>query len=251
MIMLEENRRTNHLLYRFDHIQDAVARRRVFDRLMTIARINHQHILPIEHVGYDETGRLCVVTAYPGNQDGLVTLPDLLEARGGTLDVPESTRLISQLLVTSVHASEHGIVHADFDPEEILIDRHGCPLVELFGLEQAIRPSRSEHLALAEQTRSIARLGLRLIAGTANASDAADLALVHKHLDRAWDAWFRYALDPVGGFDTPAMAIASLPGSPGQSRIITELKPASPPERKRFGVPSFRRATQRGRHGSQ
>jgi len=243
--MLHERARTNHLLYRFDHIQDAVARRRVFDRLMRLARLDHPHILQVEHVGYDDTGRLCVFTAYPGNQDGLVTLADLAGSRGGTLDFSEATRLITQLLETSVHAREHGIVHGEFGTTELLIDRHGCTLVELYGLDHAMHRSHNEPAALAEQARSVARVGHQLITGIALDADASGLAGAATRLERAWDAWFRFALDPVEGFDTPDEALAALPGAPAQSQSLTEIKPAPQAARRRIGVPGFRFVSQR------
>jgi len=240
MIMLHEQSRTNHLLYRFEPIQDAVARRRVFDRLMRIARLDHPHILPVEHVGYDDTGRLCVVTEYPGNQDGLVTLQDLVETRGGTLEFSESTRLITQLLETSCHARERGIVHGEFGMNELLVDRHGCTLVELYGLAHAMRPSHDEGAELAEQARSVARIGLRLTTGIPLDTGTPEVSGIGARIDRAWDAWFRFALDPVEGFDTPEDALAALPGSGAASTALIEVKPAPAPGRLRLGVPGFR-----------
>lgn len=241
VIMLHERDRTNHLLYRFGHILDVVARRRVFDRFMTTARLAHPHILQIQHVSYDDTGRLCVVTDYPGNQDGLVTLDDLLVTRSGTLGFSEATRLVEQLLQTSAHAGERGVLHGPFRGGELLIDRHGCTLVELFGLEHALTNSFDQTGVRAEQIRSVAEIGSRLITGMRELSPDLRVSQFGKKADRAWDAWFRYALDPVEGFESFDDAIGALPGTENRGTKTIELKPQ--PARtgsRRIGMPKFR-----------
>lgn len=240
IIMLHEHKRTNHLLYRFDHIMDPVARRRVFDRFMKVARLNHQHILEVQHAAYDSTGRLCVITDYPGNQDGLVTLQDLLDTRGGRLDFHETTRLMEQLLNTSEHAQSRGIVHGPFSLSELLVDRHGCTVVELFGLAHALRSSHSDNAALADQTRSIAQLGLAMLTGVTDTDEAFALAPMTKRSERAWENWFHDALDPIQGFETPRAAIDAIPGTNAAAHRQTELKPVASKAPRRLGVPRFR-----------
>lgn len=241
VIMLHERQRTNHLLYRFGHIQDVIARRRVFDRFMRTARLAHPHILTVQHVSYDSTGRLCVITDYPGNQDGLVTLEDLLVTRGGTLGFSESVRLVEQLLHTSAHAEESGVLHGPFRSDELLVDRHGCTLVELFGLDHALHDSPDKVGVRAEQIRSIAEIGSRIITGVEHDTPSIRVSQFGKKSDKAWDDWFRYALDPVEGFEAFDDAIASLPGAAERGAPSLELKPQ--PRRsqsKRFSLPKFR-----------
>jgi len=232
LIMLHDRDRTNHLLYRFDQISDTVARRRVFDRFLKTAHLDHAHILKIRQVGYDDTGRLCVITDYPGNQEGLVTLGDLLEARGGRLEFNEAIRLMGQLLESCVHASEQGIVHGPFTMDELLVDRHGCTLVELFGLNQALHNQYSIHDARSEQTRSIIEIGYHLATGMAygeiaSSSDAVQPSKFTKRNDKFWDTWFALALDPVNGFETSQQAIDTMPTDPEQIARLAELKPLS------------------------
>jgi len=244
LIMLHERDRTNHLLYRFDHITDTVARRRVYDRFIKTAHLDHAHILTVQSVGYDDTGRLCVITDYPGNQEGLVTLGDLLEARGGRLEFNEAIRLMGQLLESCVHASEQEIYHGPFTMDELLVDRHGCTLVELFGLKQALHNQYSISDARSEQTRSIIEIGYLLATGmsysdVAASSDAVRSSRFTKRNEKLWDAWFALALDPVNGFETSQQAIDTMPTDAEQIARLAELKPiaaAKPSPKGKPGV---------------
>ena len=233
LIMLHERDRTNHLLYRFDHITDTVARRRVYDRFIKTAHLDHKHILKVQSVGYDDTGRLCVITDYPGNQEGLVTLGDLLEARGGSIGFNEAIHLMGQLLDSCVHASQQSIYHGPFSMDELLVDRHGCTLVELFGLRQAMHNQYSVSDARSEQTRSIIEIGYLLATGSAysdfaSGSEAARPSRFTKRNERLWDSWFALALDPFNGFETSQQAIDTMPTDPEQIARLAELKPMSP-----------------------
>lgn len=241
--MLHDRDRTNHLLYRFDHITDSVARRRVYDRFIKTAHLDHAHILKVQSVGYDDTGRLCVITDYPGNQEGLVTLGDLLESRGGRLEFNEAIHLMGQLLDSCVVASQQGVVHGPFSMDELLVDRHGCTLVELFGLRQALHNQYSISDARSEQTRSIIEIGFMLATGVSysdvvSSSDAARPSKFAKRSERLWDAWFALALDPVNGFETSQQAIDTMPTDPEQIARLAELKPMTPakPASKKTGV---------------
>ncbi len=253
LIMLHERDRTNHLLYRFDHMTDPVARRRAFDRFLKTAHLDHKHILKVQHVGYDDTGRLCVITDYPGNQEGLVTLEDLLESRGGRIEFPEAIHLMGQLLDSCVHAFEQGIVHGPFTMDELLVDRHGCTLVELFGLNQALHNRYSIPDARSEQTRSIIEIGYLLATGVQHSdvvstSDAIRPSKFTKRNGKLWDAWFAMALDPLVGFETSQQAIDTMPTDAEQIMRFVELKPLAPakPVRKKPGVvfSRFRRSDQ-------
>lgn len=231
--MLHERERTNHLLYRFDHMTDPVARRRVFDRVLKTAHLDHAHILKIENVGYDNTGRLCVITDYPGNQEGLVTLGDLLEIRGGQLEFAEAIRLMGQLLESCVHAAEQGVYHGPFSMTELLVDRHGCTLVELFGLDLAMNNGYSTEDARAEQTRSIIEIGYLLATGMqhsdiVSSSDASKPSKFAKRNGKHWDAWFAMALDPLNGFETSQQAIETMPTDAEHIARFAELKPIGP-----------------------
>ena len=254
MIMLHDRDRTNHMLYRFEHMTDSVARRRVFDRFLRTARVEHQHILKIESVGYDDTGRLCVVTAYPGNQEGLVTLRDLIDARGGRLEMAEATRLMTQLLETCVHASSKEVVHGAFTLDELLVDRHGCTLVELYGLRHALHQHGSVLDARSEQTRSVIEIGYYMTTGMHFGEPGSRGALpkdtkLSKKQERNWDAWYSMAMDPLQGFENAQQALDTMPTDAEQVARLSELKPLSTPRpaSKEPGVASRRSGVVFGR----
>ncbi len=207
---------------------------------MVTARLDHPHILNVQNVGYDDTGRLCVVTTYPGNQDGLVTLEDLRQQRGGVLEFAEVQRLIEQLLETSQHAYERGIAHGPFRLDELLVDRHGCTLVELFGLEHALHPSHSDQGAVAEQVRSVAELAMILLGGVIDERVSASAIGFPRKSERAWELWFSHALDPLRGFDTPELAISAIPGRAGAPTRLAEPKPTQGASRQGRVLQRFR-----------
>ncbi len=230
MIMLHARERTNHLLYRYEHITDTVARRRVFDRIMKTARLDHAHILKIERVGYDDTGRLCAITEYPGNQEGLVSLRDLLEVRGGRLEFSEAIRLMGQLLEACMHAAKLDIVHGAISMDELLVDRHGCTLIELFGLQQALHNTYSIQDARAEQTRTVIGIGYQLATGMgygehASNNEGGKPSKFTKKNEKHWDQWFSYAMDPLGGFESSQQALETMPTDAEHIARLVELKP--------------------------
>ncbi|HEX6263249.1 MAG TPA: Stk1 family PASTA domain-containing Ser/Thr kinase [Actinomycetota bacterium] len=66
-------------------------------------------------------------------------------ADGVPLQPAQAAEVLSQVLAALGHAHEHGIVHRDVKPENILITRQGVVKVADFGLARALAESRVTH----------------------------------------------------------------------------------------------------------
>lgn len=218
---------TNDMLYRFASVSNHQLRRRVFDGFVRLSTLDHPHLLKISSVSYDDHGRLCLVTPYTGNHEGLVTMGDLLENRGGKLSVPEAVRAIEHMLEASAHAHVHQIGNGPISTSDVLIDRFGCLHLELYGARAMMQQNNHREL-LADEIRSIVDLGYTMLTGLPASVDRLAPSRLVKRLDRAWDTWFEIGLDPLEGFESCEHAIRAMPTNPSSAEWLTSRTPAKP-----------------------
>lgn len=211
---------TNRMLYRFENQVSHQQRRSLFDAMVTLSTLDHPHLLRIESASYDDRGRLCLITPYTGNHDGLVTLSDLIEKQGGKLTISEAARAIEHLLSASAYAHGKQIAHGPIYPDQILVDRFGSLQVQLYAHPAKTSEARINTL-IADEIRSIAQLGYAMITGLGINSDRLSPTRVVKKLDRNWDAWFDIALDPIDGFEDAVHAMRALPTNPDCEQWLT------------------------------
>jgi len=220
------------LLFRFEPINNAKHRRQLFDALIKMSTLEHPHLLKIESVSYDDHARLCVITPYTGNHEGLVTLEDLLRVRDGKLGTIETTRAIEQLLDASSFAHTHGIVNGTVSPSDILVDRYGCLQIQFYGLETLTHATddiqKEYSIKALDEIRSIVDLGYTMMTGLSTQSDRIAPSRVVKKLDRAWDTWFDLGLDPIDGFEDIAHAINALPTNPNCAEWLAQRSSRRP-----------------------
>jgi serine/threonine protein kinase len=210
-IGLHEHRRTNHLVYRLPGRRDRGERRDVLSLLERISAIRHPHLLPIEQYTLGSDGSAWIVAPYTGNQAGLVTLNDVLEAKGGKMPSFEAERTIEHLLSGVALAHEHGVIHGPVIEDELLVDRHGSLLVELYGLRVGLEGQTEHSPELArDEIRAVVQTGYRLVTGLAPEEPIIPASRVVKRLERRWDAWFERGLDPTDGFDSANAAMDAL-----------------------------------------
>jgi hypothetical protein len=216
---------TNRLLYRFPNLSHHQQRRNLFDAMVTMSTLDHPHLLRIESASYDDRGRLCVITPYTGNHDGLVTLTDLIAQRG-KLGVIEASRAIEHLLAASVYANASQISHGPVSPDHVLVDRYGSIQVELYAYPAlGQREPQNTNALIADEIRSIVEIAYTLITGLSVSADRLSPSRLFKRLDRNWDAWFDIGLDPIDGFEDAQHALNALPTHEGCEDWLTSRSP--------------------------
>ncbi|MBL4591880.1 MAG: protein kinase family protein [Phycisphaerales bacterium] len=210
-VVLDEHNNTNHVLYRFAPAHDIAERRRLFGAMHSLSRVNHPHLLKLESLSFDDHNRLCVITPYTGNQDGLVTLKELLAKRDGKLGSVEAIRCLAHLLEASQSGTDASIHHGAINTDEILVDRSGRVQIELYGMSNAMRHQEVSADRIADEVRSIVRIGYIMLVGLEPDADRVAPSRLVRKLDRLWDRWFAIGLDPVDGFVDAAQALRALP----------------------------------------
>jgi serine/threonine-protein kinase len=110
-----------------DLAADSVFRRR-FEREARIAtQVTHRHVVPVLDTGEHE-GIPYLTQRFVGSG----SLADRLER--GTLDVPTAVRICAETAAGLDALCEHGLVHRDVKPGNVLLDEHDTAYITDFGL---------------------------------------------------------------------------------------------------------------------
>ena len=213
-IALHEQDDTDHLIYRHPALRDGPDRRRLLEAVRPMCAVDHAHLLGVTAYSFDQQERLCLVTPYTGNQEGLVTLSDLVERRSGRLEVPEVARCVEHLLGAVAAARAAGISGGPVQAERVQVDRRGSLRIELYGLPSADRVRRGICTG-ADEVRAIGGLAVWLLTGIRHEVPPSAVARIAGRSARGWENWLEVALDAVGGFESPEEALAALPGREG------------------------------------
>ncbi|MCA9902666.1 MAG: protein kinase [Anaerolineae bacterium] len=97
-----------------------------------IARLEHDHIIPVYHYGEDGGLRYLVMKLIDGKDLAQEILR--LRRKGQKMDVGYALDVLGQIASAIDFAHENGVVHRDIKPSNILIDRHGHAVLTDFGL---------------------------------------------------------------------------------------------------------------------
>ncbi|MCL4740638.1 MAG: hypothetical protein KJZ54_00380 [Phycisphaerales bacterium] len=223
-LSLHERNQTSHTLHRFPPSHDKAEQRRLLEAFETLSAFRHAHVLPIGEFSFAGDGRGWLVTPYTGNQEGLVTLADVLEAKGGQLGPYEAERAAAHLLEAFEAAHAVGLHHGPLSIDEVLVDRHGRVMVELFGLARRLEGlERGNAELIRDEIGSVAQLAYRLVTGLSADEPRIAAGRLNRRLPRAWDEWLEAGLDPSGGFESASSALAALPSArtDGEPREVT------------------------------
>ncbi|HYC34037.1 MAG TPA: serine/threonine-protein kinase [Gemmatimonadales bacterium] len=117
----------------------SVAADRFLREIKLAKQLDHPHIAKLLDSGEREWLVYYVMTYHEG--------PTLREhlARAGRLGVLETLRLAGDLLDALDHAHQHGIVHRDVKPDNVVLADRGAVLLD-FGIARAVAASGSDRL---------------------------------------------------------------------------------------------------------
>ncbi|MEO8971904.1 MAG: protein kinase, partial [Ktedonobacteraceae bacterium] len=128
---------------------------RRFEReAQVLAQLDHPNILPVYDFGQQNDIAYLITPYITGG-----SLRELLHARG-TLSVPETVRLMSQILNALQYAHDRGLIHRDIKPGNMLLKQDGTILLSDFGLVKIVSSGSLTGM------ESLATLTGHMIAGT-------------------------------------------------------------------------------------
>ncbi|MFG0294099.1 MAG: hypothetical protein ACF8MJ_13230 [Phycisphaerales bacterium JB050] len=212
--------------------------KRFLDLIAPIRVLEHAHILPISDAVVDRAGWHWLVTPYIGASEGLLTLDELRRAkRENRLSVFETRTAVRQIFSAIAAAHARGVVHGGFSARDLLVDRHGSLMFELYGLRRRLSgdvpaPGSPDHDALVRaELRSAVEVIYESLTGGSSAGTQGMASRVIKKLDRSWDRWFEAGLDERAGFTCPEQALSMFEGQSlvemklGSRTHATQTKP--------------------------
>jgi TolB-like protein/tRNA A-37 threonylcarbamoyl transferase component Bud32 len=136
-------------------IAASLGRQRFLREIQIASQLSHPHILPLYDSG-DADGLLFYVMPYVEGE----SLRDLLR-RDGRLSLDLAVRLAREMADALGYAHEHGIIHRDMKPENILL-QGGHAVVSDFGIARAVSEASSEGVDQASLTATGVMLGTPL-----------------------------------------------------------------------------------------
>jgi hypothetical protein len=268
---LHESAQSSHIGYRFGPFTGREERERFEIAASCVQRLRHRHAQPIEAVRFDASGHGWILTPYLGDVDGVRTLSQLLREKQGQFPAIEVELAMEQLL--GLLEAQATAIHADTGPQDIaqltelpaprhhgplfidqvLVDRHGSLVVELFGLCRLMTAALPDDLGLephaqvhsptdagvralasayradlvADEVRSVARIGYQLLTGLVPESPLIPATRLVRRLDPRWDHWLaRGCASDAAAFGSPNEALSQLPSALDEADRLARRKSA-------------------------
>ncbi len=129
-----------------------VGAERFLAEIETTAQLTHPHILPLHESG-EADGFLFFVTPYIEGD----TLRDKID-REKQLSVAEALKITEDVASALDYAHEHGVVHRDIKPGNILLSEKGEPTVADFGIALAVAQAH-RHRAISNRSKESPSVG--------------------------------------------------------------------------------------------
>ncbi len=118
------------------HLLDARARQRFEDEIRVTAALEHPHILPVHDIGDHDGQPFYTMKLARGG-----TLQDRL--RAGPMEPRAAAELLAKIAQAVHFAHQHGILHRDIKPGNILLDSSDSPYMADFGVARLFDPDAS------------------------------------------------------------------------------------------------------------
>jgi tRNA A-37 threonylcarbamoyl transferase component Bud32 len=150
-------------------VRRAVDAARFLQEIRTTANLSHPHILPLYDSG-EADGLLYYIMRYVAGE----SLRDRL-VREGRLPVTEAIRIAIDVADALACAHDHGVVHRDVKPENILLGDGVHVYVADFGVARALEPEGDRRLTSKGLIGSPAYMSPEQIEGTAELDGRADI----------------------------------------------------------------------------
>jgi tRNA A-37 threonylcarbamoyl transferase component Bud32/tetratricopeptide (TPR) repeat protein len=112
---------------------------RFLREIRLVSRLQHPYIVPVLDSG-ESDGRLYFVMPLVEGQPLRVRMH-----REGQLPVADSVRYATEIADALQHAHEHGVLHRDVKPENILLSGHHACLAD-FGIARALTPATGDEI---------------------------------------------------------------------------------------------------------
>jgi len=129
-------------------LTDEDARNRFRKEALALAKLSHAHIAAVFDVGEESGVDYIVMECVPGQ-----SLADKLKA--GPLSLRDATSIALQVAEALEEAHEHGVVHRDLKPGNVMITPKGQAKVLDFGLAKLLAPSGSDATVSMSETRGL------------------------------------------------------------------------------------------------
>jgi len=211
-LALHEVDHGSHVAYRFGSFGQRSERRRFLGAVEALARLDEVHLLKIEQFAFDQSDTPWAVCPFTGDADGTRTLDRHLREKDGQLSAFELEPALNQILLGVRYAHAHRHCHGPIALNEVLVDRHGRLIIELYGLRRALSGQCGfDADAAQDEVRSVAEIGYQLLTGLRCEEPLIPVGRLVRRLDPRWDAWFDRALDLSNGFESADAALAALP----------------------------------------